>query len=462
MHAIYMDSIKKIAAGLLIVFMALQCVPLQVRASEGGDDQGSGTTEVTYASEETTESGFIAADDQATEPVIEVTIEATTTGATTTTSDSSDVVLEPDQVDQPVRQARIMLFSEVPPPTLSSDATLSDLSVPGFVFTPVFASSTLQYTVLLRPSYATGTGAPVVFATTTHANATYTMAITPFADASGTTTATTTIVVTAEDGTTTATTTVVFMVDSSITLGTDASLSELSVPGFSLSPSFPGETDLYTVELPFNYATSAGAPLTLATTSDPFATYATTTFPFDSASGTTTATTTIVVTSEDGNNHSTTTIRFIVLPRGEKESETPVDTATSTPEYRSSIVSGGGGLPSRYIANQINSTSTASTTPGTGNGNGNGNGGSNPPFSGPTGSDLTGSLIATRVVSSSTDESLASSTGSTTVETFVPDQTASVGMLDGWNYLKTLGWLLILIALLIMGYTGFQYFQNRK
>ncbi|MDL2312947.1 cadherin-like beta sandwich domain-containing protein, partial [Bacteroidales bacterium OttesenSCG-928-B11] len=127
-------------------------------------------------------------------------------------------------------------------PVLSTDATLSDLTVSEGTLTPAFVSTTLDYTVTVANSITQLT----IAATATHANATVSGAglkdnllvgANPFA-----------ITVTAEDGATTLVYNVVVTREAPV-MSTDATLSDLTVSEGTLTPAFNPEILYYTISL---------------------------------------------------------------------------------------------------------------------------------------------------------------------------------------------------------------------
>ena len=118
-----------------------------------------------------------------------------------------------------------------------TDATLSDLSVTDYSISPDFSKSTQSYSVIVPE----GTTSVTINATENNANASST--------GNGTiaiaTPATKSVVVTAEDGVTQETYSITFS-----SMSTDATLSDLSVTDYTLSPVFSSETEDYTVLIP--------------------------------------------------------------------------------------------------------------------------------------------------------------------------------------------------------------------
>jgi hypothetical protein len=133
-------------------------------------------------------------------------------------------------------------------PTLSSDATLSALTISNGTLTPSFISSAITYTNLVANSVSSVTVTP----TRTESNATIT--VNGIAVTSGSASNainlnvgsnTITVIVTAQDGTTTKTYTIA-VTRASPTLSSDATLSSLTISNGTLTPSFGSSTITYT------------------------------------------------------------------------------------------------------------------------------------------------------------------------------------------------------------------------
>ncbi|MEM6641850.1 MAG: family 16 glycosylhydrolase [Bacteroidota bacterium] len=189
----------------------------------------------------------------------------------------------------------------------SNDASLSDIQVDGTSIEE-FSSATLVYDVALP--FGT-TEVPTVTVTTSNANAT--AGITDATSLPGSTS----ILVTAEDATTTSTYTVNFTVSD---LGTDATLSEITVNGSALD-NFDAATLSYAVELPFG---TTVVPTVVGTPTDDQATVSVT--PAQDLPGTTS----ILVTAEDGSTNTTYTVDFTVAQDNDDSSlsDLQVDGAT--------------------------------------------------------------------------------------------------------------------------------------
>ncbi|MDG1745195.1 MAG: cadherin-like beta sandwich domain-containing protein, partial [Planktomarina sp.] len=177
--------------------------------------------------------------------------------------------------------------------TISTDATLSALTLSSGSLSPSFASGTLAYTASVANTVSTVTVTP----TTNDANATVTVngnpAATPVPLAVVANTVT--IQVTAQDGVTTQSYTVAV---TRATLSSDATLSALTLSSGSLSPSFASGTLAYTAAV----ANSTSSLLVTPTTNDANATVtvngnpATTPVPLTVGANTVT----ILVTAQDG------------------------------------------------------------------------------------------------------------------------------------------------------------------
>jgi len=172
---------------------------------------------------------------------------------------------------------------------LNTDATLSDLTVDGTTVDG-FNTATLTYDVVLPSGTAT---VPTVAGTATDA-ANADVSVTDATGLPGTTT----VLVTAEDGTTTQTYTVNF----TVAANTDATLSDLTVDGTTVTD-FASGTFTYDVILPFGTAT---VPTVTGTATDANANFSVT-----DAAGLP-GTTTIEVIAADGTTAQTYTVNFTI------------------------------------------------------------------------------------------------------------------------------------------------------
>ncbi len=172
---------------------------------------------------------------------------------------------------------------------LSTDATLSALSVDAGTLSPVFASGTTTYSVVLP--YGTTT-IPTISATANESHAV--VNITQATSVTGSAT----VLVTAQDGTTTQTYTVNFSLAAA---STDATLSALTVSAGTLSPAFAAATTTYSVALP---AETVNIPTVSATANESHATVSVT------QTTSLTGSATVLVTAQDGTTTKTYTVNF--------------------------------------------------------------------------------------------------------------------------------------------------------
>ena len=223
-------------------------------------------------------------------PTITPTPATGATQVTTTTAFPGTATIVVTAEDGVTTKTYTISFT-VTPPVLSSDASLTDLTVSEGTLTPAFAAATTGYSVELpsgSTAYPTITPTPATGATVNTTTTAFPGIVT--------------IVVTAEDGVTTKTYTISFTVTPPV-LSSDASLTGLTVSEGTLTPAFAAATTSYSVELPSGstaYPTITPTPATGATVNT-----TTTAFP---------GIVTIVVTAEDGVTTKTYTISFTVTP----------------------------------------------------------------------------------------------------------------------------------------------------
>ncbi|MEN9649847.1 MAG: hypothetical protein RL094_814 [Candidatus Parcubacteria bacterium] len=260
-------------------------------------------------------------------------------------------------------------------------------------------------------------------------------------------------------------------------IGTDASLSALSAGGFTFSPVFvSGSTtpNMFVVILPKDATTT---PTVAATTTDsratstivqPISPFATTTVTV-SESGTTTtsiyvvASSTVHVVAEDGDYTSDYFISFVLATNTPATTTPPVNNGGSSVAPQSGA-SGNNGSGSSFGSSGVLGTSTAATSTGTTTSPRGGTNDSNGEFilGGNTGTENTGSSKGTSLTTIGSGTTSTSSTGFMTASTTTSgndDQGAAVG---NAGVMKTIGWILGILALLILIYTGYRYSKDNR
>jgi len=200
---------------------------------------------------------------------------------------SNQVIAVWEEASTDIYMQNIYTDGSIGDPPISTDATLSDLTVNGNTVDG-FSPSIFSYNVPIP----TGNPLPITGATTNFPAATLSITQTTAVPGQAV------VLVTAEDGTTQLTYTVDFYV-----AGTDATLSDLTVDGVTITGFAP---DIFTYD--YNVATGNPIPVVGATPTDPMA------LMLINQATSLPGTATVVVTSEDGVTTNTYTVNFLYNP----------------------------------------------------------------------------------------------------------------------------------------------------
>jgi tRNA threonylcarbamoyladenosine modification (KEOPS) complex Pcc1 subunit len=244
-------------------------------------------------------------------------------------------------------------------PTLSSDATLSSLTISSGILSPSFSSATTSYTALV----ANGVSSVTVTPTRSQSNATITVngnSVTSGLSSSSINlnvgSNTITIVVTAQDGTTKTYTIVVTR--ALVVLSNDATLSSLTISSGTLSPSFSSATTSYTATV-LNGVSSVTVTPT-RNESNATITVNGNSVTSGSASGSINLnvgsnTITIVVTAQDGTTKTYTIVVTRPISSDATLSALTISNVTLSPTFNSTTTS--------YTASVANSIGSVTVTP---------------------------------------------------------------------------------------------------